>query len=132
MQVSIVANAEYSCVVLKADYGKHKVTLTKPKVRIRRWYSSGGSICHQYGYFEMHFYIEVTVIENINLKVTAYGQDAKFINPEDVYAYMNKFKADIPYIANYTVIKKLVNPLKTNSKYPMFGKNIKTPEHRLY
>ena len=120
LQVTIIADVEYSCVVFRADQ-TGKVTEELPKIRLRRW-CSGGNLCSGFGFSETEFYVEIKFKNRLEFSIRAYGEEAKFIDPARVEKYMAPFKPrGMPIISNYLKTKKLFAPVLANKTFVAYG-----------
>ncbi|XP_037877138.2 uncharacterized protein LOC105842606 [Bombyx mori] len=109
--LSLYASVEYSCIVFRAknvrqiqDGGPYVNSFRKPKISLRRWCSGPAALCHDFQYIEIHFYVEINFESDILFKVSAYGKEAKVIDPLKATLFANQ-RYSQPHIQNYRRLK---------------------------
>ncbi|XP_037302051.1 uncharacterized protein LOC115455914, partial [Manduca sexta] len=93
--LSLYADVEYSCVVFRADnYNPFAERghdwYSKPKLRLRRWCAGSTAVCYDFQYIEIHFHIDIYFVNHMIFKLSAYGKEAKVIDPIKASVYANQ------------------------------------------
>ncbi|KAJ8708562.1 hypothetical protein PYW08_009944 [Mythimna loreyi] len=123
LNLTIIADVEYSCIVLRANY-KSKINEETPSLRLKR-YCAGSqqtSLCFTgLQYLQILFYVEITFVARLKYSVTAYGRTVKSIDPHRAHKYANKH-TDYMGLYNYKQTKQQFAYMKRDKSYPWYGK----------
>ncbi|CAD0205944.1 unnamed protein product [Chrysodeixis includens] len=69
--MTIYANVEYSCILMKADHSA-KFKEGTPKISLRRWCTTPRLQCSDFQYIDVHFDVEITFSRELRFSIQAY------------------------------------------------------------
>ncbi|KAJ8708227.1 hypothetical protein PYW07_010352 [Mythimna separata] len=124
LNLTIVGDVEYRCIVLRADY-KDKIKEKTPILRLRR-YCAGSkltSLCWTgVQFIHIQLYVEITYTKGLKYSIQAYGQTVKAMDSNRAHKYANKVSTFYPIIRPHKLVKKIYKKRITDQGYPWYGK----------
>ncbi|KAJ8708226.1 hypothetical protein PYW07_010351 [Mythimna separata] len=125
LNLTIISDVEYSCIVLRADY-KDKNKDGTPSLRLRRYCAGSGhsGTCFTgVQFIQILFYVEITFGSTLEYSVTAYGRAVKAIDPFRAHKYANRVRNKFPKLLNHKLTKELFKEFLDDASYRWYGKN---------
>ncbi|KAJ8708563.1 hypothetical protein PYW08_009945 [Mythimna loreyi] len=124
LNLTIISDVEYSCVILRADY-KDNIKEKTPKIRLRRYCAGPGptALCFTgVQNIQIQFYVEISFDFSLKYSIQAYGKAVTAMDPFRAHKYANKKTTLWPIAGNHKWSKLEFKQYVTDPKYPLYGK----------